>query len=270
MRSLPFAAILALLAACATHPENPAFPLTTGQAYAAVAQMQNHPVTISRPLVIIGGFLDPDIAPPFFAHYFASITTKAKIIPVSVGFCGSFDQCRDTVISAVDKACPTSDPNWTTQVDVVGISLGGLVARYSAAPPRPDSKSKSARRLSIARLYTISSPLSGAKLARLLAITNFHRDMRPGSDFLKYLATTYPLASYQIIPYVHLDDGIVGDRFAAPPGQNPYWLPNDTPLPPHVGAVLDERILADISRRLRNEKPFTIPPPGPLPEVVDK
>jgi hypothetical protein len=265
MRSLPIAAILALLTACAANPANPSFPVTSDQAHSAIEHMQKYPEQLQRPLVIVGGFMDPGVAPPIFAHYFAGISSDATIIPVSIGLCGSFDECRDTVISAVDKACPSSDPQWTSEVDVVGISLGGLVARYAAAPPRPDSTSTSTRRLKIARLFTISSPHSGATLAQAIGFTDFQKDMQPGSDFLTYLANTDPLATYDLFPYVHLDDEIVGDRFAAPPGENPYWLPNIAPLPPHMGAVLDERILADISRRLRSERPFTIPPAGPLP-----
>jgi hypothetical protein len=124
--------------------------------------------------------------------------------------------------------------------------------------------------LKIARLFTLSSPLSGAKIMKTLAITDFDRDMKPGSDFLKYLAENDAAAKYQVYAYVHLDDEIVGDRYAAVPNQNPYWLPNNNVLLPHREGVQDERILADISRRLRGERPFTIPPAGPLPETADK
>jgi hypothetical protein len=144
----------------------------------------------------------------------------------------------------------------------VGASLGGLVGRYAAAPSR---QGKSPRRLRIARLFTISSPHAGAKLAEAVPLTDFGHELRPGSEFLRYVAQYDASARYEIYPYVHLDDEIVGDRNAAPPGQNPYWLANAAPLPPHMGAILDERILADISRRLRGETPYTLPPAGPLP-----
>jgi pimeloyl-ACP methyl ester carboxylesterase len=226
--------------------------------------MQKNPIAFQRPLVVIGGFLDPDVSPPIFAHYFASISSGATIIPVSVGLCGNDEDCRNTVIAAVDKACSDSDPIWTTEVDVVGVSLGGMVGRYAAAPSRDSNHH---RRLKIARLFTISSPHAGAKIAGVIPLTGFGPELKPGSDFLKYVARFDATASYQIYPYVHLDDEIVGDKNAAPPGMNPYWLPNNAPYPPHMGAVLDERILADISRRLRGETPYTIPPAEPLPEV---
>jgi hypothetical protein len=169
-------------------------------------------------------------------------------------------------MAAVDKACPNSDPEWTSEVDVVGISLGGIVARYAAAPSQVISHP---RRLKISHLFTMSSPLSGAKITNVIAINQIMRDLKPHSNFLNNLARFDATANYEIIPYVHLDDEIVGDHNAAPPNQNPYWLPNNAPFPPHMGGILDERILADISRRLRHETPFTHPPAGPLPEYAD-
>jgi hypothetical protein len=223
--------------------------------------MQDNPKPLQRPLVIIGGFLDV-ISSPYYAHYFSGITENTKIIPVSVGLCGSFDECRQKVLDEIQKECPSSDPEWTTKVDVIGFSLGGLVARYAAAP---DDKSPHLRRLNIARLFTISSPHTGATLADYLAVTEFHRQMRPGSDFLKHLSQYDRTASYQIICYVHLHDEIVGDHHAAPYNETPYWLDNPWPLLPHFAATIDSRIIADICLRLRGEKPFTTPPPAPLP-----
>jgi hypothetical protein len=64
---------------------------------------------------------------------------------------------------------------------------------------------------------------------------------------------------------VHLGDEIVGQQYAALPGQTAYWLPNDSLLLPHPAAMVDDRILADIARQLRGEPGFTRPPPAPLP-----
>jgi hypothetical protein len=250
------------LEGCATGPSNPSFPLTCAQAHQAIVQMRRAPVPLQRPLVVVGGFLDPNLSPPWYAHFFGEMANGQKIIPVSVGYCTSFAQCRRRIIDAVDKAVLSSDPNWTTQVDVVGASLGGLAARYAAAPSDDPGHP---RRLNIARLFSISSPHSGAKLALAVAPSDYIRQMRPGSPFLQSLAKFDSSARYEIYPYIHLDDDVVGDRFAAPPGRNVYWLPNDVPLPPHVSAMIDPRILADIARRLRGQTPFTIAPAAPLP-----
>src|SRR5438309_438158 len=156
------ALLLLAHAGCAAQPANPSFPITYDDADKAIDEMRAHPKPLTRPLVVIGGFLDPNVSPPLFAHRFRTLTGEGTIVPVSVGLCGSFDECRQKVIDAVDRACPTGDPSFTTEVDVVGASLGGLVGRYAAAPSRDPAHP---RRLTVARLFTISSPHAGATLA---------------------------------------------------------------------------------------------------------
>ncbi len=258
--------LLTVLAGCTQDPSNPAFPVTSEQARDAIVAMRQNPRRLDRPLVIVGGFADVNVSPPLFAGFFRRIASEdSKIITVSVGVAQSFETCRQDVIAAVDKECPTDDPQWTTEVDVVGASLGGLVARYAAAPSRDPGRP---RRLKIHALYSISSPHAGAKLADAVALTDYHRDMRGGSDFMKMLAAADTSAGYELVPYVRLHDDIVGEQYAAPPGRNPYWLPNPPLSLSHLGAMLDDRILGDIARRLRNETPFTQPVATPLPDVV--
>jgi pimeloyl-ACP methyl ester carboxylesterase len=255
----------ALVMGCSELPRDPSFPVSYRQASDAMSEMRHAPKPLARPLVVIGGFGDPNISPPLFAHCFRDLTGPGKIIRVSVGFCGSFEACRAKVIEAVQKACPSDDPNWTTEVDVVGASLGGVVARYAAAPP-PEGTPQ--RRLKVARLFSISSPHDGAELAEHIALTQFHRDLRPNSPFMQRLATFDADVKYELIPYVHLGDDIVGAEHAAPPGQSPYWLPGPPILSEHASAMMDPRILADIARHLRGEEPFIRPPASPLPSVA--
>jgi len=255
--SIPF-----LFTACAARPQNPSFPVTFSQAGKAVDEMRADPQPLSRPLVIIGGFGDLNISPPLFKNFFQTISRDSKIITVSVGFCQSFHECRQKVIEEIDKALPSTDPNFTAEVDVVGASLGGLVARYSAAPSDDPAHP---RRLKIARLFSISSPHSGATLANLIAITAYHRDLRPNSAFLQRLAEQDADATYELYPYVRVHDELVGAKYAAPPGVDPFWLPNPPLTMAHLGAIIDTRILADIARRLRGEEPFTLFPATPLP-----
>jgi hypothetical protein len=250
-----------LLTGCA-QPVNPSFPVTVAQAHQALLQMENNPHPLDRPLVIVGGFLDPDISPRYFSYVVKKFASNPRIIQVGIGCCGSVDECRRKIIAAVDEACPSDDPQWTTEVDVIGASLGGLMSRYAAAPSDDPGHP---RRLKIARLFTLSSPHSGAKIANLMALNDFHRDIKTGSKFLTALAGSDADAGYELYPYVHLNDEIVGDRNAAPPGRTPLWLSNPLPLPPHMAAMIDDRIWADIVRRLRDEAPFSNSPRSPLP-----
>jgi len=254
-----------LFSACAAKPENPSFPLNFSQATQALADMRADPKPLQRPLVVIGGFLDPNVSPPLFKSFFQTLTRDSQIITVSVGLCGSFEECRRKVIKAVDEACPTNDPQFTSEVDVVGACLGGLVARHAATPSEDAAHP---RRLKIARLFTISTPHSGATLAQLIGFTDYHKDLRPNSTFLNQLAQFDADATYELYPYVRLHDEIVGAKYAAPPGQNPFWLPNPPLTMAHLGAMMDTRILVDISRRLRDEEPFTQFPATPLPQFA--
>jgi pimeloyl-ACP methyl ester carboxylesterase len=254
-----------LASGCAATTPNPSFAVTVDQASQAIQTMQRNARPLPRPVVVVGGFMDPNVTTPFFARFFESIAGDTPVISVSIGTCGSFDECRARVIEAVDRACPSDDPQWTAEVDVVGLSLGGLTARYAAAPSRDPNKP---RRLKIARLFTISSPHTGAALADRIALTDFHRDMRAGSPFLHYVAEHDREANYELYTYVHLDDDIVGEQYAAPAGTNPWWLPNPPGLSAHLQAMMDERILADIARRLRGEAPFTQTPACPIPKPL--
>jgi hypothetical protein len=251
-----------LLTAC-SHTDNPSFPLNDSEAKSALGQMAHNPVRLKRPLVIIGGFLDPDVSPSAFKDTFESVSIQPLIIRVNIGFCHSFEQCRENVIAAVDAACPPTDPIWTQEVDVVGASLGGLVARYSYTPSTDPSKP---RRLKIARLFTVSSPMAGAKLAQAAGVSDYYRQMQPNSPFLQALSAEDAQAKYELVCYGYLDDDIVGIHNSAPPGQTPYWLNDESILPPHWAIMVDNRILADIARRLRDEPPFTRLPPSPIPD----
>jgi pimeloyl-ACP methyl ester carboxylesterase len=250
------------LGGCAARPDNPSFQVSFKEAEQAVDQMRAQPKGLRRPLVLVGGILDPNVSPPLYQLWFGKVTRDANVIRVSVGFCGSFEACRAAMIEEIEKKFPSGDPNWTVEVDVMGASLGGLVARYAAAPSRDPASPK---RVRIARLFTISSPHQGANLAETIALIQLHRDLRPGSDFLKFVAAQDASATYKLYPYVRLDDEIVGAEHAAPQGVNPLWLPNTRGTPAHTAAMMDPRILADIARRLRDEPPLSHEPRSPLP-----
>ncbi|MEO1236636.1 MAG: hypothetical protein AAFX76_07590, partial [Planctomycetota bacterium] len=205
-----------------------------------------------------------------FANTFWCDQLKQQGVPgdrvVGLSFFGrwSFDACRDRLIAAVDERWPAADPAWTTEVDVVAFSMGGLVARYAAAEPWSDGTTP--RRLRVRRLFTISTPHRGARLARLPALDARVVDMRPGSDFLGRLDAALADADYALTPYTRLGDWVVGPENTAPPGRNPHWVPTPVLHRQHQEAYRDPRIRADILRRLRDESPLTTEPPAPLPD----
>jgi hypothetical protein len=252
---------LSLLAGCVTSPDNPSFPLTMDQAHAALADLKKNLRPLPRPLVVIGGYDDHEQIQA--AQTIREATQDAKIIEVWLADCDSMEECRARILKEVNAACGNADPNWTAEVDVVGFSLGGLAARFAAVPSRI---ADAPQRLRIARLFTISSPLAGARMA-WFGLTAFQRELQHDSPLQKYLATVEPDPKYEVYSYVHLGDEMVGQENAAIPGRTPYWLPNIPFLlvMPHMQITHDDRIFADILRRLRGETPYTLPTPAPFP-----
>lgn len=268
------AACLALTGGCGTSSamsssqDNPSFNISVSEAKDLLKAMRDDPMPLERPLVILAGYCDPGFASNHLKGEFRKLTHDDRIVAVSFMFCGDFESCKREVIAAVEKAFPSDDEQWTTEVDVVAVSMGGLVGRFAAAPDPYDPDS---RRLRIARLFTISSPHRGAILATTPTFNSLQIDMRANSRFLRALerreaaASRRPEPQYELYPYVRLGDVIVGAENAAPEGQNPMWVPGEPLSDSHIGAPMDARIIADITRRLRGETPLATEPPEPLP-----
>ena len=221
--------------------------------------MKSEPHALQRPLLIVGPFLDPGIAPTILRYRFNEVTGDDRVISVALGECLSMDECAKKIVQAVDERFPSKSKQETAEVDVIGYSLGGFAARYASLPA-------SRRRLKIARLFTISSPMRGALAAKRLPVMHpLQRDMRPGSDVVKALNASSP--SYPVYSYIRLGDDVVGQENGALEGSQAWWV-SDPPLsPPHGGAFYDPRILADIARRLRDEKPLAQFPASAIPNA---
>ena len=159
----------------------------------------------------------------------------------------------------------------TAEIDVVGISMGGLVARLAALPPGARAGfgiDASLPRLDVRRLFTLATPHRGAKLAGVVAMDSSARDMKPGSAFLRRLDGAEREGGgreYELVCYARLRDVWVGARNTAPPGMDPIWAPTPTHDLAHMLVSRDRRILLDVARRLRGEAPVALEacaPPG--------
>ncbi len=258
-------ASISVSAGCATRvpavaaPSNPSFPVTIDQADFGLSLLREQPKQLERPLVIVGGFMDIGVGP---YRYEKSIRpfVKGKIIRIAVADLYSFNLFRQRLVSRIDEALGVVDPNETVEVDVIGQSMGGLIALYAAIDDPALGK-----RVRIKRLFTISSPLTGAKLALLTPfnVFAFQGDMRPGSMLYQRIATTK--FDFPIYSYTRLDDGTVGEVFAGLPGIGVWWVDNTPGERAHIAVFRDHRVLLDIVRRLRGEAPITRTPPAPLP-----
>jgi len=253
------AAAANLVACSADSPANPSFSLTVAAARAELKQMEESPLPASRPIVIVGGYADPGIiVKQLEKRLRAVLAPGTQIITVAPGWAATMDDARRKLLDAVEAEFVSTDPEWTAEVDVVAISMGGLVSRY-AAMPGEDSR----RRLRIARLITISTPHRGADWAQMPTVEDRVVDMRADSAFLCTLDGAEHC--YEVLPYCRLDDWIVGEENAAPPGQTAWWVANQPFQLGHIDAHKDPRILADIARRLRGEDAYTTLPATDLP-----
>ncbi len=265
--------LVLLLAGCASPSGssslvNPSFPLTAEEAKAALRDMRRQPRRFERPVVIASGYLDPGPGAAYAAGVLRAMTPDdGQVVVVPFFSVASFEACRTRLIEMVQERFPSDDPARTVEVDVIGVSMGGLIARDAAAAPDDGG----GRVLAIHRLFTIATPHGGADGAHLPTIDPRVVDMRAGSPYLRRLdvAALEEASSgdaYPIVAYTRLDDEIVGTENTIPPRGDLFWLPNEPLEFSHLQAQRDERILADIARRLRGERPFANPPATPLPE----
>jgi hypothetical protein len=261
------------LAGCAVRPMNPSFPLTSAEAETAIVRMEDQPRELARPVVVLTGWADPFFGSMYWKDALRDVgADPEQVLPLSFLFNTTFEGCRRKVVRAVERRWPSDDPTYTVEVDVIGFSMGGLVARVAAAPSTDaEAQGVDAKRLRIARLFTIATPHRGARLSAFsldpIMLDRRIVEMRSQSDTLVRLDKLRGTEGndYLIIPYARSGDWVIGDDNAAPPGVVPWWVPTPPLHRPHQEAYRDARIEADILRRLRGEPPWTTDPPTDWP-----
>ncbi len=238
------------------------FSTPTAEVRAQCERMKADPVGLSRPLVVLDGWRQFDWSSASLARDLRKLTgaNKADLMPVSFPTHNSLDAMADEIVMRVERTWPSDDPGWTIEVDVVGHSMGGIVARLAALPSEENPNRK---RLKIRSLYTISTPHRGARMARYFPIDCAAWEMKPGSKTITRLNETLADARYELVCYTQLHDWTVGAKNTAPPGFEPIWT-KGTFFASHILARKNFRILGDIALRLRGEPPMaapSLPPP---------
>jgi hypothetical protein len=233
---------------------NPDFPCPTEGLAAETRRMLAAPRSLTRPLLVLSGWRAPGFPAAAMAARLRRLvgeTDAGRAGAVSFTFCNRIEQGPPKVIRAVDRLWPTDDPAATTEIDVVGISMGGLIARAAAAGV------EGGRRLRIARLFTLGTPHRGARVARWLRPDPSVCSMAPGSEFLATLDRALTAADYELVCYARLRDSWVGASNTAPHGRSPIWKPGP-PILAHQTISTDRLIRLDIARRLRGEPPLGV------------
>ena len=250
-----------LLMGC-SNPTNPNFNINPGAYRAEVARIAANPKPLDVPLVILDAWHHPPASADGLRKRLANLTgaTEEDTLAISFTVLFSIDAAARRTINRIEERWPSTDPDETIEVDVVGYSMGGIVARYAAdAWDQLPPDSRPARRLNIRNLYTIASPHRGARLARFIFPDPAAWSMRPGSNLLTMLdAARAEHERYNLICYTQLNDVTVGASNTAPPGETTLWVPG-TWLLSHQTVRTNRHILLDIALRLRAEPPLAEP-----------
>ena len=235
--------------------QNPAFSVNADQIN-QLAQRARSAVAAAppRPLVILSGYRSP-IFPALTA---AALLRRFGVAPRDNTLCVSYFWARRVERAAEIARAAIEQRGWADQkLDVIGISMGGIVARTLAAD----------HGLKVNRLFTLASPHRGAILARLITPDPAAKSLAPGSPLLTRLDTQLPSTIGELVCYALLRDWLVGAQQCAPPGHVPLWLDVDRwlarPLS-HFSITSDRRILGDIALRIMGHAPWSspgLPPP---------
>lgn len=239
--------------------QNSAFPATWQEIADDHTRMRTEAVGLTRPVLVLSGYRSPSLVARKLAYEIRRLTgaEPEQIAWLSYIDAGTIEGPARRAVALVEKRFPSDDPEWTTEVDVVAVSMGGLVARLASADPELRDE-PGGKRLRIRTLYTLGSPHRGAVLAERIRLDDASRDMKPGSSFLERLDGAFEERGYEVVPYAVLRDGWVGATRSAPVGQDPIWVPGRWVLSHHM-ISLNRRIQADLARRLRGEEPLGSP-----------
>lgn len=238
---------------------NPDFHLDREQIRAERARMRADPRRLARPVVVLAGWRSPSVQGFSLADKLAPLTSGRRddFTAVSYALAGDIEAAaRRARLVLEGRFGGTGD-----EVDVVGISMGGLVARLLAAEDPPVE-------FRIRRLFTIATPHTGAGLARWIRPDRAARAMRPGSPLLAKLDDRLPAGEFELICYAQLRDWWVGASRANPPGRGSHWIDATSPIDRMFSHFTSPRrwpIVLDIARRLRGESPLAraaSSPPG--------
>jgi pimeloyl-ACP methyl ester carboxylesterase len=223
--------------------------------------MREDPKQPARPIVILNGFRSPAIAARSLKDDIEDATEGDCVALIAYPFIGDIDRCARAAVEKVQAQWPSGNADETVEVDAVGISMGGLVARWAALTPAQRSELLARRgepagepfpRLRIARLFTFATPHQGSDVARW-GFSPAARDMEPGSDFLAGLDEGP--RPYATVAYAHTRDRMVQVDRAAPLGETPISS-QGTRLMSHLTTHTDPVFVADLLRRLRGEQPL--------------
>ncbi len=244
-------------------PENPAFTHADEVIAAKSRELETNPKPLARPVIVFSGYRVPGV---FAGHLATNIArfTSGQTEDFRM-FAYPFDGDIEPLVNRLAKIIGNefgldSSGDSTVPVDVVGISMGGIVGRLAAARTR--TRLPGVPRVDVRRLFTIGTPHRGARLALTIHVDRAATDMQPNSPFLATLDEHAKSDDYELIPYATLNDITVGAANCSPPDSHPIWIRGSRRFA-HTTVTMHPAIAVDIALRLRGETPIGTPSPVP-------
>lgn len=221
------------------------------------------PQPLPRPVVVLSGYRAPGVMGGQLIRELAPLTSGrlADFTLFSYPHLSDIHRVAARVATQLPRRLSAASVA-PLEIDVIAISMGGLVARVLSLPSEhplslarvyPDRAIATPQ---IRRLFTLATPHRGARLAARIAIDPAARAMRPGSSFLSALDSALPAAPYDLVCYGTLNDRTVGCTNTAPPGRRPLWLPGGHGFA-HSLISANPLVVLDLALRLRGAPPIS-------------
>lgn len=206
---------------------------------------------LKRPLLVLGGWRSASFMARGLARRLTPLTNAdpAMVRSVSYPWVGRFDEAVETAQAEAERL---ANDHGSREIDIVAISMGGLVARAIVG------RWKRAGRTSprVRTIFTLGTPHRGAALARWIRPDDAARFMRPGSPRLRALDEElggWASDGPELVCYAQRLDWWVGTNNTAPPGREAMVF-----RARGVGGVLfshftvgrHPEVLEDLARRL--------------------
>jgi len=236
---------------------NPSFAISRAASRRRLLGLERLPVRLPRPVVVLSGYRGPDFQAVILKERLRRCTDDdaGNWLAISYPLLGSMDAIVARVRAAVIARFGTAE------VDVVGISMGGLVGMLASLPEKiPAAVAQSMR---VVRVFTLATPHQGARMADKFAPDQASRCLRSQGAFVRDLDAAWRAHSaVRPVCYSRLADTWVGAQWSAPSGEQPIWTDGQWGIA-HGTVTRDPRIVLDLALRLRGEEPVGQPSAAP-------
>jgi hypothetical protein len=226
-------------------------------AYAVLRDMGNRRKPLKRPVVILNGYHTPAVHTESMRWRLANATSgdTTDFLMLAYPFGSDIRDIAADVVTEIEARWPGTTEE-TAEVDVIGVSMGGIVAAWASLPQEMRSvidDQAPTQRLKIRHLFTFATPHRGARMAEVIALDSAASQLKSGSLLLSLIEAHE--RDYELVCYAHHRDFTVGSDRTAPPGTAAF-ISDGTLLFSHHSVVENPVFLADVARRLRDEPPL--------------